>query len=153
MKNIIKINALVCIIISIVPLNNSKAGNKICDNFSDYEWIMWFADSLDTNTELTEMRNEYLFCKLESDDSESFINFLYSAINKKNKRKIRKELAMPLNDGVDLNRCISNISKSKINRRFKKWLICQLEQQGRLTAHKQVDHNYKRIQSSYKGDN
>ena len=100
---------------------------KMCDDFSDAEWIMWFSDSLDMNVEITELRNEYLFCRLESGDSEHFIAFLYSAINEQNKEKIKKELQRPLHDDVDIEKCMNNISISKATKRFKKWLIRQLK--------------------------
>ena len=107
----------------ILPVN---AEDKVCDNFSDSEWVIWFADSLDMNAEIGELRNEYIFCRLQSEDAESFIEFLYYAINEKNKGKIKKELQMPVHDDIDINRCKYNVSKSKTDRRFKKWLMYQL---------------------------
>ena len=110
----------------ILPVLQVNAEDKICDSFSDSEWVIWFADSLDMNAEIGELRNEYIFCRLQSEDAESFIEFLYYAINEKNKGKITKELQMPLHDDVDLKRCRDNVSKSKTDRRFKKWLMNQL---------------------------
>ncbi len=117
---------LIFLFMCILPISQVNAENKVCDNFSDFEWIIWFADSLDMNAEITEQRNEYIFCRLQSEDAESFIQFLHSAINEKNKGKIAKELQQPLHDDVDLKRCKYNISKSKTDQKFKKWLICQL---------------------------
>ena len=110
----------------ILPVSQVNAEDKICDSFSDAEWIIWFSDSLDMNTEITELRNEYIFCRLQSEDAESFIQFLYSVINENNKGKITKELQMPLHDDFDIKRCKDNVSKSKTDRRFKKWLMYQL---------------------------
>ena len=45
----------------ILPVN---AEDKVCDNFSDSEWVIWFADSLDMNAEIGELRNEYIFYRL-----------------------------------------------------------------------------------------
>ena len=115
-----------CILFIILPFSHAYAGGKICDSYSDSEWIIWFSDSLDNNVEVAELRNEYLFCRLESVDSESFIQFLYSVINNKNKDKIQRELQRPLHDDVDIERCRSNVSNSKIKRKFKKWLLYQL---------------------------
>ena len=124
-------------IVAYAPLTDNKCHmlsplyanieKKMCDDFSDAEWIMWFTDSLDMNVEIKELRNEYLFCRLESGDSEHFIAFLYSAINEQNKEKIKKELQRPLHDDVDIEKCMNNISISKATKRFKKWLIRQLK--------------------------
>lgn len=124
MKN----NIYILIFLSVCVLQplQTKADDKVCDNFSDLEWIQWFSNSFDMNVEIAELRNEYLFCRLESDDSENFIRFLYFSINVKNKEKIEKELQMPIHDDIDINKCIYNISRAKVNQRFKKWLICQL---------------------------
>lgn len=111
----------------ILPVTQVNAEDKICDSFSDAEWIIWFSDSLDMNAEITELRNEYIFCRLQSEDAESFIQFLYSVINENNKGKITKELQMPLHDDFDIKRCKDNVSKSKTDRRFKKWLMYQLD--------------------------
>lgn len=111
----------------ILPVSQVNAEDKICDSFSDAEWIIWFSDSLDMNAEITELRNEYIFCRLQSEDAESFIQFLYSVINENNKGKITKELQMPLHDDFDIKRCKDNVSKSKTDRRFKKWLMYQLD--------------------------
>ena len=111
----------------ILPVSQVNAEDKICDSFSDAEWIIWFSDSLDINAEITELRNEYIFCRLQSEDAESFIQFLYSVINENNKGKITKELQMPLHDDFDIKRCKDNVSKSKTDRRFKKWLMYQLD--------------------------
>ena len=97
-----------CILFIILPFSHAYAEGKICDSYSDSEWIIWFSDSLDNNAEVAELRNEYLFCRLESVDSESFIQFLYSVINNKNKDKIQRELQRPLHDDVDIERCKSN---------------------------------------------
>ena len=45
--------------------------------------ILMFVNSLEVNAEMTELRNEYLFCCLESGSTESFVQFLCSAVNKK----------------------------------------------------------------------
>ena len=111
----------------ILPVSQVNAEDKIRDSFSDAEWIIWFSDSLDMNAEITELRNEYIFCRLQSEDAESFIQFLYSVINENNKGKITKELQMPLHDDFDIKRCKDNVSKSKTDRRFKKWLMYQLD--------------------------
>lgn len=111
----------------ILPVLQVNAEDKICDSFSDSEWVIWFADSLDMNAEIGELRNEYIFCRLQSEDAESFIQFLYSVINENNKGKITKELQMPLHDDYDIKRCKDNVSKSKTDRRFKKWLMYQLD--------------------------
>ena len=111
----------------ILPVSQVNAEDKICDSFSNAEWIIWFSDSLDMNAEITELRNEYIFCRLQSEDAESFIQFLYSVINENNKGKITKELQMPLHDDFDIKRCKDNVSKSKTDRRFKKWLMYQLD--------------------------
>lgn len=111
----------------ILPVTQVNAEDKICDSFSDAEWIIWFSDSLDMNAEITELRNEYIFCRLQSEDAESFIQFLYSVINENNKGKITKELQMPLHDDIDIKKCKDNVSKSKTDRRFKKWLMYQLD--------------------------
>ena len=109
----------------------AKTENSVCDTFSDSEWILWFVDSLEVNAEITELRNEYLFCRLESDSAESFVQFLYSAVNKRNRKSIERELQMPINDDINITRCIYNVSKSQINTRFKKWMIYQLKQADR----------------------
>lgn len=59
----INISILLLIILSmcILPVN---AEDKVCDNFSDSEWVIWFADSLDMNAEIGELRNEYIFYRL-----------------------------------------------------------------------------------------
>lgn len=111
----------------ILPVSQVNAEDKICDSFSNAEWIKWFSDSLDMNAEISELRNEYIFCRLQSEDAESFIQFLYSVINENNKGKITKELQMPLHDDFDIKRCKDNVSKSKTDRRFKKWLMYQLD--------------------------
>ena len=111
----------------ILPVSQVNAEDKICDSFSNAEWIKWFSDSLDMNAEISELRNEYIFCRLQSEDAESFIQFLYSVINENNKGKITKELQMPLHDDFDIKRCKDNMSKSKTDRRFKKWLMYQLD--------------------------
>lgn len=118
---------LVFIYIFVSSLSQVKAEDKICDNFSDSEWIILYADSFDMNAEITELRNEYLFCRLESDDSEKFIKFISFSIKEKIKKKIEQDLQMPIHDDIDIKKCMYNVSKSKTNRRFKKWLICQLK--------------------------
>lgn len=118
--------SLIILSVCILPVSQLDAEDRVCDYFSDSEWVIWFADSLDMNTEIGELRNEYIFCRLQSEDAESFIQFLYSVINENNKGKITKELQMPLHDDVDLKRCRDNVSKSKTDRRFKKWLMYQL---------------------------
>ena len=85
MKNVMSIFLLIFFSICILPVSQLYAEEQICDNFSDSEWVIWFADSLDVNAEIGELRNEYIFCRLQSDDAESFIEFLYYAINVKNK--------------------------------------------------------------------
>ena len=92
MKINMYIFVLIFLSVCILPVSQLNAEDKICNNFSDSEWIIWFADSLDMNAEIGEMRNEYIFCRLQSEDSESFIEFLYYVINEKNKGKITKEL-------------------------------------------------------------
>ena len=126
MKINMYIFVLIFLSVCILPVSQLNAEDKICNNFSDSEWIIWFADSLDMNAEIGEMRNEYIFCRLQSEDAESFIEFLYYVINEKNKRKITKELQMPIHNDIDINRCKYNVSKSKTDRRFKKWLMNQL---------------------------
>ena len=128
MKINIQIILLVLLSIHITQSLQAKTENNVCDTFTDSEWILCFADSLERNAEVTEMRNEYLFCRLESDSAESFVQFLYSAVNKKNRKSIERELQMPIHDDININRCLYNVSKSRINPRFKKWMIAQLKQ-------------------------
>lgn len=128
MKINIQIILLVLISIHITQSLQAKTENNVCDAFTDSEWILCFADSLERNAEVTEMRNEYLFCRLESDSAESFVQFLYSAVNKKNRKSIERELQMPIHDDININKCLYNVSKSRINPRFKKWMIAQLKQ-------------------------
>lgn len=127
MKFTSHIYLLVFIFICVFPLSHVNAEDKICDNLSDSEWIILYADSFDINAEITELRNEYLFCRLESGDSENFIKFLYFSIKGKNNEKIEQDLQMPIHDDIDIKKCIYNVSKSETNSRFKKWLICQLK--------------------------
>lgn len=119
---------LVFLSICLAQSIQAKTENNVCDIFSDSEWILWFEDSLEVNAEMTELRNEYLFCRLESDSAESFVQFLCSVVNKQNRKSIERELQMPIHDDININRCIYNVSKSRINMRFKRWIISQLQQ-------------------------
>ena len=116
------------ITLSICNVFSLHADNElsICKNFSDSIWMQWFADSFDTNAEIIEMRNEYLFCRLESDNYEDFVYFLYITTDSTMKRIIGKELQHPLNDDIDINKCINNVKKSNVNFSFKMWLINNL---------------------------
>ena len=128
MKFNLQIIFLVFLSIHITQSLQARTENNVCDTFSDSEWILCFADSLENNAEVAEQRNEYLFCRLESDSAESFVQFLHSAVNKKNRKSIERELQMPIHDDININRCIYNVSKSRINTRFKRWIISQLQQ-------------------------
>ena len=124
MKNVLKIYVVLAACVAI-PLFAS-ADTKVCDNFSDSIWIQWFADSLDLNAEISEMRNEYLFCRLESDRYEEFLSFLFSAKGKIGLEKIARELKNPVNDGIDIDKCINKITFSHVDTQFQEWLIAQL---------------------------
>ncbi len=124
MKNVLKIYVVLAACVAI-PLFAS-ADTKVCDNFSDSTWIQWFADSLDLNAEISEMRNEYLFCRLESDRYEEFLSFLFSAKGKIGLEKIARELKNPVNDGIDIDKCINKITFSHVDTQFLEWLIAQL---------------------------
>ncbi len=128
MKIYIQIIFLVFLSIHMTQSLQAKTENNICDTYSDSEWILWFADSLEVNAEMTELRNEYLFCRLESDSAASFIQFLCSAVNRKNRKSIERELQKPIHDDINIDRCIYNVSKSRISTRFKRWMIFQLKQ-------------------------
>ena len=128
MKINLQIIFLVFLSIHMPQSLQANTENNVCDTYSDSEWILWFVDSLEVNAEMTELRNEYLFCRLESDSAESFVQFLCSAVNKKNRNSIERELQMPIHDNININSCIYNVSKSRINTRFKKWMISQLKQ-------------------------
>lgn len=116
----------VSIIACNVQILHANDNCSICYNFSDSIWIQWFADSLDTNAEILEMRNEYMFCRLESNNSNEFIFFLSNNKNETNACKIAKELQNPVNDDIDVKRCIRNVQRSEVNHQFKRWLIQQL---------------------------
>ena len=124
-------NALKYVLIAITACNAQILhANDDCllyENFSDSVWIQWFADSLDTNVEILEMRNEYMFCRLASKSSTEFVSFLNNGVNEINASKIARELQNPLNDDIDVRKCIRNVRNSKVKHQFKKWLIQQLE--------------------------
>lgn len=119
--------ALIYVLITIIACNAQRLhANDDCllyENFSDSIWIQWFADSLDTNVEILEMRNEYMFCRLASKNSTEFVSFLSNCMNETNSSKIAKELQNPVNDDIDVRKCIRKVKRSKGNRQFKRWLI------------------------------
>ena len=65
--------------------------------------------------------------KLTIEVSAEELDKALEAAFQKNKGKITKELQMPIHDDIDINRCKYNVSKSKTDRRFKKWLMYQLD--------------------------
>lgn len=103
----------------------------VCDcvllshEYSDEDWEEWICDSLDNNVEISEMRNEYLFCQLSLQSYDRFLNYLYNLINTHPHLKIiiANELKNPVNDVIDLNLCIDHISKSRTKKSFKNWMI------------------------------
>ncbi len=108
----------------------SDERSSICKEFSDSIWILWFADSLDTNVETSEMRNEYIFCRLESDHYADFVRFLYVHIDSINRKKIEKDLQSPINDNIDYKKCVNNVMNTNVDCSFKMWLanlICRVD--------------------------
>lgn len=107
----------------------------VCDcvllsqEYSDEDWEEWICDSLDNNVEISEMRNEYLFCQLSLQSYDRFLNYLYNLINTHPHLKIiiANELKNPVNDVIDLNLCIEHISKSRTKKSFKNWMIKNIQ--------------------------
>lgn len=130
--------ALIYVLITIIACNAQILhANDDCllyENFSDSIWIQWFADSLDTNVEILEMRNEYMFCRLASKNNTEFVSFLSNCMNETNSSKIAKELQNPVNDDIDVRKCIRKVKRSKGNRQFKRWLIQQLGKKRKLSV-------------------
>lgn len=130
--------ALIYVLITIIACNaqilHANDDCLLCENFSDSIWIQWFSDSLDTNVEILEMRNEYMFCRLASKNSTEFVSFLSNCMNETNSSKIAKELQNPVNDDIDVRKCIRKVKRSKGNRQFKRWLIQQLGKRRKLSV-------------------
>ena len=122
--------ALIYLLVTIIACNvqimYANDNCSMCYNISDSIWIQWFADSLDTNVEILEMRNEYMFCRLASEKSTEFVSFLNKCMNEANADKIANELQNPVNDDIDVGKCIRNVKRSKGDHQFKRWLIQQL---------------------------
>ena len=94
------------------------------ETVSDSLWIQWFLPKYDNNVEIIEMRNEYLFGRLVSTESCSFLRFLSNSIEDVTRSKIGKELQNPIHDDININTCVQNIlSCPSIHSSFKIWLI------------------------------
>lgn len=119
---------IIALITLLLYCDNTMA---VCDcillsqEYSDEDWEEWMCDSLDNNVEISEMRNEYLFCQLSLQSYDRFLNYLYNLINTHPHLKIiiANELKNPVSDVIDLNLCIEHISKSRTKKSFKKWMI------------------------------
>ncbi len=99
------------------------------ETVSDSLWFQWFSPEYDNSVEISEMRNEYLFCRLASVDCCSFLLFLSNSIGDTTLLKIEKELQSPLHDDIDIETCAQNIlSCPIIENNFKTWLIDKIKQ-------------------------
>ena len=105
---------------------------NIAENLSDSIWLQLYSKAYNTNVEISEIRNEYLFCRLETDTDtnygNSFILFLYNNISNDSsfRNAIKFELRNPINDNINIEICVVNIIKSKVCIDFKRWLIGNL---------------------------
>ena len=73
------------------------------ETVSDSLWIQWFLPKYDNNAEISEMRNEYLFCRLVSTECCCFLQYLRNSIDDVTRAKIGKELQNPIHDDININ--------------------------------------------------
>ena len=107
--------------------------SKECDmiNYipSDSIWLQDFRMSYNNSIEISEICNEYLFCRLESNDCYSFILFLYLSLTPDDRNRIEYELQHPVEDIINIDLCIQNVVlSSSVEESFKNWLITNLLQ-------------------------
>lgn len=95
--------------VNIVAENYDNIKN---DNLID-SVLLWLTDTYDSNAEYSEIRNESIFILLKSDKCENFIRKVSQQddliIN-----KFYKELSTPVNDSMDIKKCLYQIKRSKI---------------------------------------
>lgn len=120
-------------ILVLFPLMCYELHAETCDwsdhIVSDSIWIQWFSSIYDDNIEICEMRNEYLFCQLESPDCCTFISYLEVAIDETIILKLEQELQNPLNDNINVPRCVQNVMLcTYASNNIKNWLITNLRQ-------------------------
>ena len=124
MKRLFCVSVMFCCITFTSKINACKWIEQVS---SDTIWVQWFSEDSDNNVEILEMRNEYIYCRLLSDDCCQFLSFL-SNLDDAVKWKIEQELQNPINDAIDLDNCIQNIKAcNSLDNSTIHWLIDNLE--------------------------